>query len=298
MRNKSATATESGAIMRHALRNLRNPHHALCRPLRFDLLGLRCDLLGFARLVLPLLILGAATFPHTASAESTLGQQAKGGGDGSRLRLANRSEHAPSRAQRDDRLSAAFAMAFGGTAQKTRAGHTLEITFDPKLPRPRAFPKENARLFRALLRATSAVLGGDQGDDYRVESYFGEPPAEPRYLEAKQRITGSEVTFAEPLVQAWFDDAGYLVRVRVLGDAVKGTSEVPRSPRIDEGRATACAVRATQATPSEVSVRLVLALRDGRPYLAYHVRAKAPSGQLAADVDASTCAVRVHEGEH
>ena len=258
--------------------------------------ALRPALLQFVRLIVPLLLLGATTFPHTAHAESTLGQRATVRGEGPRPPLAGRSGRG-TRAQRDERLGWAFAMAFGGTAQRTRAGDALEITFDPKLPRPRAFPKENARLVRAVLRATSEVLGGDEGDDYRVESYFGEPPPEPRYLEARQRITGSEVTFADPLVRAWFDDEGYLVRVRVVGEAVKGTSEVPRSPRIDEGHATACAVRATQATPSEVSVRLVLALRDGKPYLAYLVRAKATSGLLATDVDASTCAVRHHEGE-
>ncbi len=191
-------------------------------------------------------------------------------------------------------------MAFGGSVQKSRTGDMLELGFDPRLPRPRAFPKENARLFRALLRATSSLLGGDDGDDYLVGSYFGEPPPEPRYLEAKQRIPGSDVAFGTPLVQAWFDDAGYLVRVRVVGEAIRGTAEVHRMPKIDEGRATACALRAAGITATEVTTRLGLALRDGKAYLAYRVSARtagrAPE-KLEADVDAGTCSVVVHEGE-
>ena len=256
-------------------------------------------LLRLARLAFPLVFLGGATFPHIAKAESTLGQRG-GVRDDSTTPRAHLTSRSATRAQRDDRLGAAFAMAFGGSAQASRTGDVLELAFDPRLPRPRAFPKENARLFRALLRATSSWLGGDEGDDYLVGSYFGEPPPEPRYLEAKQRIPGSEIAFEAPLVQAWFDDAGYLVRVRVVGEAIRGTAEVHRMPKIDEGRATACALRATGIKATEVTTRLGLALRDGKAFLAYRVSAKSASSassKLEADVDAATCAVTVHEGE-
>lgn len=240
-----------------------------------------------------------------ANAESTLGLGGTGHDDAPRartLRQPAHSAHSASRAERDDRLAAAFATAFGGVVRATRTGDALELGFDPKLPRPRAFPKENARLFRALLRATSSWLGGDEGDDYAVGSYFGEPPPEPRYLEAKQRIPGSDIAFDSPLVRAWFDDAGYLVRVRIVGDAVRGTAEVHRLPKIDEGRAAACALRAAGANATDVTSRLGLALRDGKPYLAYRVTAKTAKTaggeeKLEADVDAGTCGVVVHERE-
>lgn len=262
--------------------------------MRHPRLGLR-----LLQLVLPILVVGGTTFTHIARAESTVGLGGIGHDDAPRARAARRG-HTATRSERDDRLGAAFVMAFGGSAQASRSGDLLEIAFDPKLPRPRAFPKENARLFRALLRATSSLLGGDDGDDYLVGSYFGEPPPEPRYLEAKQRVPGSDITFETPLVQAWFDDAGYLVRVRIVGEAVRGTAELPRRPKIDEGRATSCALRTSGVTATDVTARLGLALRDGKAYLAFRITAKnttRASEKLVADVDATTCAVTVHEGE-
>lgn len=260
-------------------------------------------LFRLVHLAFPLVFLGGATFPHIAKAESTLGQRGTVRDESAVSRAHHPASRSTTRARRDDRLGAAFAMAFGGSVKASRTGDVLELTFDPKLPRPRAFPRENTRLFRALLRATSSLLGGDEGDDYLVGSYFGEPPPEPRYLEAKQRIPGSDIAFEAPLVQAWFDDAGYLVRVRVVGEAVRGTAEVHRLPKIDEGRATACAVRAAGVTATEATTRLGLALRDGKAYLAYRVRVTArtatrATAKVEADVDATTCAVTVNEGEH
>ena len=200
-----------------------------------------------------------------------------------------------SRQARDEKLARAFAVTFGGAYLATRQGDALVLDTNPRVPRARAFPKESTRLFRALLRGEAETLGGDDGDDFRIQSYFGEPPAEPRYLEASQRLGSTDVAGETPLVRAWFDDEGHLVRVRVSGEAMKGFSRLPRAARVDEGRAAACAVRGSYSKPAEIAAKLVVASRNGTPYLAWNVRALAGAGAFDADVDAITCEVVVHE---
>ena len=200
-----------------------------------------------------------------------------------------------SRQARDERLARAFAATFGGAFIPTRQGDALVLDANPRVPRPRAFPKESSRLFRALLRGEAETLGGDAGDDFRIQSYFGEPPSEPRYLEASQRLGATDVAGETPLVRAWFDDEGHLVRARVSGEAMKGFERLPRTARVDEGRAAACAIRGSYSRPTEIATKLVVASRNGAPYLAWNVRALPGAGAFDADVDATTCAVVVHE---
>lgn len=221
----------------------------------------------------------SALLPFTTSAEA-----------------APRSKPAPveSRTSRDQKLSKAFAATFGGTFLVTRQGDALVLDADPHA-RTRAFPKESARLLRALLRAEATTLGGDDGDDFRLQSYFGDPPPEPRYLEASQRLGSTDIAGANPLVRAWFDEEGHLLRVRISGEAMKGISRLPRGGRIDEGQAAGCAVRGSYAKPSEIAAKLVIASRNGAPYLAWNVRALPGGGTFDADVDASTCQVVIHE---
>jgi len=202
--------------------------------------------------------------------------------------------HAASRATRDEKLARAAGATFGGTFTATRHGDALTLDAAPGA-RPRAYPKENTRLLRVLLRAEAETLGGDEGDDYRLQSYFGDPPAEPTYLEASQRLGATEVPGETPLVRAWFDEQGHLVRLRVTGDAMRGMARVGRVPRFDEGAAATCALRGSYAKPAEVTTRLVVASRGGAPYLAWNVRAAPGAGTFDATVDAATCAVVVHE---
>lgn len=201
-----------------------------------------------------------------------------------------------SRAVRDERLARAASATFGGVFHVSRQGDALVLdAASDSGPRPRAFPKENTRLLRAFLRAEAETLGGDEGDDYRLQSYFGDPPAEPRYLEASQRLGASEIPGESPLVRAWFDEAGHLVRVRVSGEAMHGMARVARTPRVDEGAAATCALRGSYAKPSEVITKLVVASRAGVPYLAWNVHAPPGAGTFDATVDATTCTVVVHE---
>lgn len=203
---------------------------------------------------------------------------------------------APSRATRDEALARAFGASFGGSFRATRQGDVVVLEADPKVPRSRAYPMDNTRLFRAVLRAEAETLGGDPGDDFRVHGYFGDPPPEPTYLEAAQRLGATETASARPLVRAWFDDAGHLVRVQIVGEAMRGVSRLPRSPRYDDATASVCALRGSVAKPEGLKVTLVVARRhDGTPYLAWNVRALPGAGVFDADVDALTCAVVVHE---
>ncbi len=199
------------------------------------------------------------------------------------------------RSARDRRLATTFAATFGGAFTATRQSDALVLDADPLAPRARAFPRDNARLLHVLLRAEATTLGGDEGDEFLIQSYFGEPPAEPRYLEATQRVGTTEIAGATPLVRAWFDDEGHLVRVRVSGEAMKGFSRLPRSAHIGEGEAAACATRGSYAKPAEIRAKLVVASRAGVPYLAWNVRALPGAGTFDADVDASNCQVVVHE---